>query len=72
LFEPAIFDEWFRMIARGFAWEDKFWQLLPRFDRLGQPHSSFKLALMRCTQELLWRMIPAVVAFHYNCLVPQA
>jgi transposase len=42
LFEPAIFEERFQTIERVFAWEDKFWRLLLRFDRLSQVHDAFK------------------------------
>jgi hypothetical protein len=41
LFEPAILEERFHTIERGFAWEDKFRRLLLRFDRLSQLHYAF-------------------------------
>jgi hypothetical protein len=42
IFEPAIFEERFRTIERVFAWEDKFWRLLLRFERISLLHYAFK------------------------------
>ena len=37
-----MFDKRFRTIERVFAWEDKFWRLLLRFERLSPVHYAFK------------------------------
>jgi transposase len=41
-FDAEIFKERFNTIERVFGWEDKFRRLLPRFERLSQPHHAFK------------------------------
>jgi hypothetical protein len=42
LFDADIFKERFETIERVFGWEDKFHQLLLRFERLSQLHYAFK------------------------------
>jgi hypothetical protein len=41
-FNPTIFEERFRAIARLFAWRDKFPRLLLCFERLSQLQYAFK------------------------------
>ncbi|WP_339375625.1 hypothetical protein [Candidatus Hamiltonella defensa] len=42
IFNSTIFSECFRTIERVFAWEDKFWRLFLRFERMSSVHYAFK------------------------------
>ncbi|MBW4637088.1 MAG: transposase [Gloeocapsa sp. UFS-A4-WI-NPMV-4B04] len=42
LFDRALYQERFFTIERVFAWEDKFWRLLLRFERISELHYAMK------------------------------